>query len=139
MPLTEPQGDRATAALRRRLQVRHGGDVVALARELRVLEPVLRRVLAGQVLCPSALALALAKLEGVPLEVLLAGPREEAAQLAREAGIPAGAIARVLAEPEPLGYRPPLYYVDRMRAVAALGDGSGEIVGGGTPPSRRAG
>ena len=66
------------------------------------------------------------------------GPREEAAALAREAGILETAIRRVLAEPEPLGYRPPLYYVDRMREVARLGDGSGEIVGG-TPPSRRAG
>lgn len=138
MGLSEPQGDRALAALRRRLQEVHAGDVAALARELRALASVLAQVLFGRVLCPRGLALALARVEGVSLDVLLAGPREEAAELAREAGIAEGAIARVLAEPEPLGYRPPLYYVDRMRAVAALGDGSGEIVGG-TPPSRRTG
>lgn len=138
MPLSEPQGDRALAALRRRLQEVHAGDVAALARELRALASVLAQVLSGRVLCPRGLALALARIAGMTMEQLLAGPREEAAQLAREAGIAEGAIARVLAEPEPLGYRPPLYYVDRMREVARLGDGSGEIVGG-VPPSRRAG
>ena len=138
MPLSEPQGDRALAALRRRLEVTHAGDVAALARELRALASVLAQVLSGRVLCPRGLALALARVAGVTMEQLLAGPREEAAELAREAGIAEGAIARVLAEPEPLGYRPPLYYVDRMREVARLGDGSGEIVGG-TPPSRRTG
>jgi DNA-binding transcriptional regulator YdaS (Cro superfamily) len=81
MPLSEPQGDRALVALRRRLEVTHAGDVAALARELRALPSVLAQVLSGRVLCPRGLALALARVVGVTMDVLLAGPREEAAQL----------------------------------------------------------
>lgn len=136
--LTEAQGARVLAALERRRDVEHKGNVNALARELGKSQAALWQIFAHRTRPSLAMAHALASALRVPLGVLLRGPREEAADLAREAGVSEIAIQRVLAEHEPVGYRPPLYYVDRMRAVEALGEGSSEIVSG-PPPSVRAG
>lgn len=134
--LTDPQGDRVLAALRRRLETVHGGNVLALSRELGKSQSALWQLFNDRTRPSLAMAQALAGVMGCSVDTLLSGPRERAAELAREIGVPEQAIARVLAEPEPLGARPVLWFVDRMRAVATLGDGSGEIE---TPSARRVG
>lgn len=120
--LSEAQSARIVDALRRRVRVRHNGNVTELARELGLPQPRLSRTLNGAHGASLATATALARVEGVSVESILSSPRERAAELAREAGVSDRAIARVLAEPEREEPRPVLFYVDRMRAYAVLDD-----------------
>jgi hypothetical protein len=67
-----------------------------------------------------ATAEALARIEGTDVTSVLLGPRELAARLAREGGVPEDAIAHVLAESIPEEEHHALWWIDRMRAAATL-------------------
>jgi transcriptional regulator with XRE-family HTH domain len=98
----------------------HEGNQTRLARELGLSQPALWQILNGETRPSYGTAEALAAVEGVAVETLLAGPRERAAALAREAHVSEAAIARVLAEHDDGEIRPVLFYVDRMRHFEAI-------------------
>lgn len=94
--------------------------MTSLARELGIKQPSLWTMLRERSRPSLRTAETLAHLEGVSVESVLAFPRDRAAEIAREGGIPESAIARVMAEPEGDEERV-LGWLDRMRAVAILG------------------
>ncbi len=119
--LSEAQIERVVHALKRRRDRVHAGNVLALAKELGISQPALWQILNRKTKPSYGTAEGLAKLEGVAVESILTGPKERAAALAREAGVPELAIRSVLDEPELDEPKPVLWWVDRMRAVALLG------------------
>ncbi len=123
--LTAEQGARVAGRLRVRLERTHGGNVLAFSRELQISQSSLWKLFNDRASPSFATAEALARVEGIPVETLLTGPRERAAALAREVGVPEGAIRRVLEQPEDDPPRPVLDYVDLMRLYARLDQLSG--------------
>jgi hypothetical protein len=123
--LSEDESERVRTFLRRRLQREHGGNVTALARELGIPQPRMSRTLNERHGVSLDTARALARIEGLNVQSVLRDPRELAAELAREAGVPEDAVRRVLTEPEDDPPRAALWYIDRMRAFAALVGGGG--------------
>lgn len=125
--LTGAQSDRVVRALRRRLHQEHQGNVSALAREIGISQPVLSRTLNERHGATMATTEAIARAEGVPVASILYGPRERAIEICREAGIPEVALERVEAEPEPDEFHTTMWWIERIKAVATLGSGSGEL------------
>lgn len=118
--LTAEQGERVAGRLRVRLERVHGGNVLAFSRELGISQSSLWKLFNARASPSFATAEALAKVEGVTVETLLTGPRERAAALAREVGVPEVAIRKVLEAPEDDPPRPVLDYVDMMRLYEKL-------------------
>lgn len=119
--LGEAQSRRVLTLLQQRLDLVHAGNQTSLARELKMSQPALWELLNDRTKPSLATADALARASGVVVESILYSPREHAAALAREIGVPARAIQQVLAESDDAVPRPVLHYTDRMRAVALLG------------------
>jgi hypothetical protein len=122
--LTKSQGDRVLAALARRRDEAHGGNVLALSRELKKSQSALWQLFEGRTRPSYKMAVALAGAMGCSVESLLASPRERAAELAREIGVSEGAIQRVLREPDDGSPRATLHYVDLMRAFDGFAPGA---------------
>lgn len=118
--LSDAQADRVLTALRRRLAGEHANNQVALARELGIAQPSLWQLLNERTSPSLATAEALARILGVSVESVLNDPRERAALLAREGGVPESAIRRVLEEPPGDAPRPVLYWIDKMKAAAVF-------------------
>lgn len=92
--LSDEQAARVLGFLDRRLRSVHGGVQSKLARELGMAQPSLWQLLNGETRPSLATADAIAKVENLSLETVLAGPRERAAALAREIGVPERAMRR---------------------------------------------
>jgi len=92
--LTEEQGIRVLGRLRARLAREHGDNVLAFSREIGISQSSLWKIFNDRARPSLATAEALARLEGVSVETLLVGPRERAAMLAREVGVPEHASGR---------------------------------------------
>lgn len=125
--LTESQGDRVLAALERRRDEVHGGNVLAFARELGKSQSVLWQLFTRRTRPSYAMAQALAAAMGCSVDTLLAGPRERAAALAREIHVSEAAIQRVLREPDDGQERATLHYVDLMRAFDGFAPTAGAV------------
>lgn len=113
--LSDAQIERVLAVLSRRIERVHGGNTSALAKELKISQPALWQVMNRRTRPSYGTAETLAKLEGLAVESILNSPRERAAALAREGGLSAAAIARVMSEPEPAQERPVLWWIARMQ------------------------
>ena len=118
--LSDEQIARVLEALRRRLATRHAGNVLAFSRELKCSQPALWQIFNDRTRPSFGMAETLAQLEGVSVESIINDPRDRAAELAREGGVPEPAIRRVLEEPPGDAPRPVLWWIDRMRAAAAF-------------------
>lgn len=116
--LTAEENARALARLRR-LWKESGKTQAEFAEALGVAQPALSRTLNEVHGVGLAMLRAMADFEGVSMDAILRTPRERAAELAREDGMPAAAIAAALAEPDVEG-RGVLSWLERMRAHATL-------------------
>ena len=114
--LSDVQIERVLGRLNVRLARVHEGNASALAEEIGMSQPAMWQLLNRRTRPSFGTVETLARLEGVAVESILSSPRDSAARIAREGGVPAAAIARVLSEPEV--DRPILWWIDRMRLVA---------------------
>ena len=115
--LSVAQIDRVLEVLARRCQRVHAGNQSELAKELRISQPAIWAIMNRRTPPSRETIEALAKLEGLSVESVLASPRARAADIAREGGIPEAAVSAVLAEPDDES-RSVLWWIDQMRAAA---------------------
>lgn len=117
--LSDAQIERVRSAMRAHRDARCGGNATKLATALGISQSAVSQILSGQTRPAYGTAAALAADMEVPVESILSTPRERAAEIARDGGLPASAIAAAMAE-EDDGTRSVLWWIDRMRAHAAL-------------------
>ena len=97
----------------------HDEKNTRLAAVLGISQSAVSQILSGHTRPSYGTAAALAADIGCSVDFLLSTPRERAAEIARDGGIPAAGIAAALAEPDDES-RSVLWWLDRMRAHAAL-------------------
>jgi len=117
--LSDEQIRRVRAALRAHRDAKHAGSNTSIAAVLGISQPAVSQILSGHTRPSYGTAASLAADMGCPVDRILSTPRERAAEIARDGGIPPSAIEAALAEPDDES-RSVLWWIDRMRAHAAL-------------------